>query len=55
MKNLYIVRHCEALGQESDAPLTDEGLKQANDLAAFFKDLRVEKLFQVRINVLYKR
>ena len=51
MKNLYIVRHCEALGQESDAPLTDEGLKQANALAAFFKDLRVEKI----ISSPYKR
>lgn len=30
---LYLVRHCAALGQEPDAPLTQEGYRQAEMLA----------------------
>jgi 2,3-bisphosphoglycerate-dependent phosphoglycerate mutase len=34
MKNfIHLVRHCEATGQEPDAPLTEMGLRQAVDLA----------------------
>ncbi|MEK0314841.1 histidine phosphatase family protein [Cohnella sp. 56] len=35
MKNLYIVRHCKAEGQEPDARLTESGMRQAEMLAAF--------------------
>lgn len=38
MKNVYLVRHCEAAGQEPESPLTEDGEKQARDLAAFFQD-----------------
>lgn len=32
---IIAVRHCKATGQESDAPLTKEGLLQAKELAQF--------------------
>ncbi|MGO4548311.1 histidine phosphatase family protein [Paenibacillus sp. 2TAB23] len=36
MKNIYIVRHCKATGQEASAPLTESGAREAEQLAAFF-------------------
>jgi broad specificity phosphatase PhoE len=30
MKHIYLVRHCQATGQEADAPLTALGQEQAN-------------------------
>jgi len=35
MKRLYIVRHCSAMGQVADAPLTNDGREQANLLSDF--------------------
>ena len=35
---LYLVRHCSAAGQEPDAPLTDEGERQAEVLASCLAD-----------------
>ncbi|MEH2190331.1 MAG: hypothetical protein V7K64_29875 [Nostoc sp.] len=38
LKTLYIVRHCQAVGQEPNAPLTSEGHLQAialTDLTLF--------------------
>jgi 2,3-bisphosphoglycerate-dependent phosphoglycerate mutase len=35
---LYLVRHCAATGQEPDAPLTDEGARQAEQLAGRLAD-----------------
>ncbi|WP_233879812.1 histidine phosphatase family protein [Virgibacillus halodenitrificans] len=35
-KLIYVVRHCKAEGQEPEAPLTEQGKQQANQLAAFF-------------------
>ncbi len=32
-KVLYVVRHCQAVGQTPDAPLTEEGARQARRLA----------------------
>ncbi|GCE49356.1 2,3-bisphosphoglycerate-dependent phosphoglycerate mutase [Thermosporothrix hazakensis] len=34
-KVIYIVRHCEALGQAPEAPLSVRGKEQAEELAAF--------------------
>jgi len=36
MKRIYLVRHCKAAGQEPEAPLTEEGVTQAERLADFF-------------------
>lgn len=44
MKTLYIVRHCEAEGQEADAPLTTNGLIQAEHLAQFLAEARIEHI-----------
>lgn len=44
MKNIYVIRHCEAEGQPSVAPLTERGLKQAVDLVAFFDNIKVERI-----------
>lgn len=37
-KVVYLVRHCQASGQETEAELTDEGKKQAQGLADFLKE-----------------
>ncbi|SFE73135.1 2,3-bisphosphoglycerate-dependent phosphoglycerate mutase [Paenibacillus catalpae] len=42
MKQVYIVRHCKAAGQEPDAPLTETGAKQAVELAEFFSGKEVD-------------
>ncbi|MDR4889751.1 histidine phosphatase family protein [Fredinandcohnia sp. QZ13] len=44
MKNIYIIRHCEAEGQEPEAPLTNNGLTQAADVAAFFEHRKVDRI-----------
>lgn len=36
-KVVYLVRHCRASGQQPEAELTEEGKKQAQSLADFFK------------------
>jgi 2,3-bisphosphoglycerate-dependent phosphoglycerate mutase len=39
MKNvIHLVRHCQATGQEPDAPLTEKGRRQAVDLAEHLED-----------------
>ena len=35
---LYLVRHCQSSGQEPDAPLTELGRQQAEQLATFLSD-----------------
>lgn len=42
MKNIYIVRHCEAEGQSPPAPLTERGVVQAQELADFLEDVQVD-------------
>lgn len=42
MKHIYIVRHCQATGQEPDAPLTEQGQQQAVQLASFFAETAVD-------------
>lgn len=44
LKNVYIVRHCEAEGQSSDSQLTEQGLKQALDLSEFFSESKVNRI-----------
>lgn len=43
-KNIYIIRHCEADGQNFDSPLTEKGFTQANDLASFLSNRKVERI-----------
>ncbi|MFD1851747.1 histidine phosphatase family protein [Oceanobacillus bengalensis] len=42
--NIYIIRHCEAEGQSSDSPLTERGIKQANELSNFLSDIKVDRI-----------
>ncbi|MED1794887.1 histidine phosphatase family protein [Brevibacillus nitrificans] len=44
MKHIYIVRHCQATGQEPDAPLTERGQQQAVQLASFFAETAVDSI-----------
>jgi 2,3-bisphosphoglycerate-dependent phosphoglycerate mutase len=43
-KVLYVVRHCQAEGQEPSASLTQRGKQQAEALCAFLADLDVERI-----------
>ncbi|HET7077235.1 MAG TPA: histidine phosphatase family protein [Chloroflexia bacterium] len=43
-KQLYLVRHCRAAGQEPDSPLTPEGTSQAAALARFLGRLPVDRI-----------
>lgn len=42
MKNVYVVRHCKAEGQASDAQLTAIGVEQAEILAEFLSDKEID-------------
>ncbi|MFD2115217.1 histidine phosphatase family protein [Paenibacillus yanchengensis] len=42
MKNIYVVRHCEANGQEPEASLTELGMQQAGKLANFLLDKDID-------------
>ena len=42
VKQIYIVRHCKASGQDRSASLTDEGIRQSEELADFFYDKNIE-------------
>jgi Fructose-2,6-bisphosphatase len=44
MKQVYIVRHCKAVGQEPEAPLTEAGAQQAKGLAEFFSNKEVDRI-----------
>ncbi|MBD2412538.1 histidine phosphatase family protein [Nostoc calcicola FACHB-3891] len=44
LKTLYIVRHCQAVGQEPNAPLTSEGYVQAIALTDFLFDFGIERV-----------
>ena len=41
---LYLVRHCQAIGQKPDAPLTETGQQQALALAERFAEVSVERI-----------
>lgn len=51
MKKIYVIRHCEANGQASEAQLTNKGSVQAEDLSVFFSDIQVDRI----ISSPYKR
>ncbi len=38
------MRHCQSAGHTSDAPLTEEGLRQAESLAEFLSEMRVDAI-----------
>ncbi|MGO4109639.1 histidine phosphatase family protein [Paenibacillus sp. YAF4_2] len=42
MKNVYVIRHCKAVGQAPDAGLTESGVRQAEELAAIFMDKEID-------------
>ncbi|MFK9093615.1 histidine phosphatase family protein [Bacillus salipaludis] len=44
MKKIYLIRHCEAEGQLSEAQLTDRGFKQAVELADFFSNSKIDRI-----------
>ncbi|ATP40930.1 histidine phosphatase family protein [Solibacillus sp. R5-41] len=44
MKKLYVIRHCEAEGQNPEAALTEKGYKQAIELKNFFCDKKIERI-----------
>lgn len=44
VKKLYIIRHCQAAGQEADAKLTELGEQQALELARFFNDVLIDRI-----------
>ena len=51
MKHLYFVRHCKPESQHPNAPLTAEGRAQAEMLAHFFMDKKIERI----VSSLYAR
>jgi len=42
MKNIYLIRHCKAEGQEPEARLTIEGQQQAKELSKLLSPLQIE-------------
>ncbi|KIL51412.1 hypothetical protein KP77_09240 [Jeotgalibacillus alimentarius] len=44
MSKVYLIRHCQAEGQEPGAPLTEEGGNQAASLMRFFKEMEVRRI-----------
>jgi 2,3-bisphosphoglycerate-dependent phosphoglycerate mutase len=43
-KKIYLVRHCEAVGQPFEANLTKQGSKQAKQLSDFFSKIKVDQI-----------
>lgn len=44
VKHIYVIRHCEAEGQSPDASLTEQGFLQAEVLAEFFADKKIDRI-----------
>jgi len=44
LKHIYVIRHCEAKGQSPDASLTEQGFLQAEVLAEFFADKKIDRI-----------
>ena len=44
MSSLILVRHCEAAGQEPDAPLTEAGRRRAHELASFLSAFPIDAI-----------
>lgn len=51
MKQIFLIRHCEAEGQPPEAPLTDKGFKQALELSKFLSNIEIDRI----ISSPYKR
>lgn len=43
-RNLLVIRHCAATGQQPDAPLSDAGTQQAQTLAGFLSDYPIDHI-----------
>ncbi|MEK3935325.1 histidine phosphatase family protein [Sporosarcina sp. FSL W7-1349] len=43
-KTVYMVRHCQATGQELQAELTDKGIEQAKELMRFFEKRNIKHI-----------
>ncbi|WP_391205566.1 histidine phosphatase family protein [Psychrobacillus sp. L4] len=43
-KQIYLIRHCQAEGQEADAPLTEKGYIQAIQLAEFLSNMKINRI-----------
>ena len=43
-KNIYIIRHCEAEGQSSESPLTENGLIQSDELSYFLSEIEIDRI-----------
>lgn len=43
-KTIYLVRHCQATGQERQAELTEEGKEQAQELKRFFEQRNIKHI-----------
>lgn len=50
LKKVYLVRHCEATGQLSEARLTNEGLKQALELCEYFSNIKIDQIISSPYN-----
>lgn len=44
MKKIYIVRHCEAIGQPPESNLTQKGIEQSLELKQFFSKLQIDRI-----------
>jgi 2,3-bisphosphoglycerate-dependent phosphoglycerate mutase len=43
-KQIYLIRHCQAEGQEANASLTDKGYNQAVLLAEFLSNIKADSI-----------
>ncbi|TCJ04365.1 histidine phosphatase family protein [Cytobacillus praedii] len=43
-KKIYLIRHCQAVGQPPESQLTAEGMKQADRLADFLSSFKVDRI-----------
>ena len=43
-KTVYLIRHCQATGQEPDAALTEEGKEQAQELMHFLEQRTIQHI-----------
>lgn len=44
IKNIYIIRHCEATGQSAESPLSEKGFTQAENLSHFLTDRQIDRI-----------
>jgi len=43
-QKIYLIRHCEAMGQPAEAALTERGFKQAEELAELLKGKEIKRI-----------